>query len=93
MMRPLFFEFPQDDKCYAIWDEYMYGPDILFAPIYNEGQTERTVYLPEGKWVRVGDSGGQRTEFTGGQTVNAKAEVCEYIAFVRDGSEVIRAFE
>ncbi len=93
MMRPLFFEFPQDERCYAIWDEYMYGPDILFAPIYNEGQTERQVYLPEGEWVRVGDSGGQRTEFAGWQTVNVKAEVSEYIAFVRNGAEVIKAFE
>lgn len=93
MMRPMFFEFPQDDKCYALWDQYMFGPDILFAPIYNEGQTSRTVYLPDGDWVRVGDSDGQRTVYTGGQTAEVKAEVSEFIAFVRKGAEVIKAFE
>lgn len=93
MMRPLFFEFPQDEQCYTIWDEYMYGSDILFAPIYNEGQTERQVYLPNGEWIRVGDSDSGRTVYAGGQTVEVKADVSEYIAFVRSGAEVIKAFE
>ena len=93
MMRPLFFEFPQDEQCYTIWDEYMYGSDILFAPIYNEGQTARQVYLPNGEWIRVGDSDSGRTVYAGGQTVEVKADVSEYIAFVRKGAEVIKAFE
>mgnify|MGYP000820338563 FL=1 len=93
MMRPMFFEFPQDELCYTLWDQYMYGSDILFAPIYNEGQTERTVYLPEGSWIRVGNRENDKCEYTGGQTVAVKADVSEYIAFVRKGSEVIKAFD
>lgn len=31
----------------------MYGADLLFAPIYRQGETERAVYLPEGDWVNV----------------------------------------
>ena len=93
MMRPMFFEFPQDELCYTLWDQYMYGSDILFAPIYNEGQTEREVYLPEGEWVRVGNRENDKREYAGGKTVAVKADVCEYIAFVRKGSDVIKAFD
>ncbi len=89
MMRPMFFEFPDDNRCYELWDQYMFGPDILFAPIYNEGQTEREVYLPDGEWVCVLD----KKEYAGSQTVKMHAEISEYIAFVRKGSEVINAFE
>ncbi len=89
MMRPMFFEFPDDSKCYDLWDQYMYGADILFAPIYNEGQTDREVYLPEGEWISVIDG----KEYKGGQTVAMHAEVSQYIAFVKKGSEVISVFE
>lgn len=88
MMRPMFYEFPQDKKCYELWDQYMFGGDILFAPIYNEGQTEREVYLPEGEWISVLD----KKEYAGGQTVDMHAEVSEYIAFVKKGSDVLNAF-
>ncbi len=88
MMRPMFYEFPQDKKCYELWDQYMFGGDILFAPIYNEGQTDREVYLPEGEWISVLD----KKEYAGGQTVDMHAEVSEYIAFVKKGSDVLNAF-
>lgn len=88
MMRPMFFEYPDDKKCYELWDQYMFGGDILFAPIYNEGQTEREVYLPEGEWICVLD----KKEYSGGQTVDMHAEVSEYIAFVKKGSDVLNAF-
>ena len=89
MMRPMFFEYPDDKKCYELWDQYMFGGDILFAPIYNEGQTDREVYLPEGEWISVLD----KKEYAVGQTVDMHAEVSEYIAFVKKGSEVLSAFE
>ena len=88
MMRPMFFEYPDDKKCYELWDQYMFGGDILFAPIYNEGQTDREVYLPEGEWISVLD----KKEYAGGQTVDMHAEVSEYIAFVKKGSDVLNAF-
>ena len=89
MMRPMFFEYPDDKKCYELWDQYMFGGDILFAPIYNEGQTDREVYLPEGEWISVLD----KKEYAGGQTLSMHAEVSEYIAFVKKGSEVLNSFE
>lgn len=88
MMRPMFFEFPDDPKCYELWDQYMYGPDILFAPIYNEHQTDREVYLPAGEWVSVLDGG----TYQGGASISVHAEIDQYIAFVRKGQDVLKVF-
>lgn len=50
MMRPLFYEFPQDPSCEAADDQFMLGPDILVAPILSPGRFYRAVYLPPGEW-------------------------------------------
>ncbi len=98
IMRPLFMEYPEDPAAYTIEDEYLFGRDILFAPITAYGQTEREVYLPEGRWVRVGrrsekDGNDSTTSIvTGGQWVSACAQVDEFIAYVREGAEVLDAF-
>jgi alpha-D-xyloside xylohydrolase len=42
----MFFDFPDDKECYSLGEQYMFGDDILFAPIVNRGQTKKTVYLP-----------------------------------------------
>lgn len=49
VIRPLFYDFPGDDKAWQVEDEYMFGPDILVAPVLYEGMRQREVYLPEGK--------------------------------------------
>ena len=67
----------------------MFGEDILFAPIMEQGQTERRVYLPKGDWILTKD----KQEYAGGQWVVVRAELNEYIAFVKKGSDVIEAFE
>ena len=51
LMRPMFFDFPDDEACYTLGEQYMFGNDILFAPIVNRGQIKKTVYLPEGEWI------------------------------------------
>ena len=55
VMRPMFFDFPDDKECYTLGEQYMFGDDILFAPIVNRGQTKKTVYLPEGEWILTKD--------------------------------------
>ncbi len=88
VMRPLFYDFPEDKTCYKVGDEYMFGPDILFAPITKQGAVERQVYLPEGKWVLTKD----RQVYEGGLEYSIHAEISEFIAFVREGAEVIEVF-
>lgn len=89
VMRPMFYDYSDDETTYTLDDQYMFGRDILFAPIVAEKQTEREVYLPAGRWVRTTD----RTVFDGGQTITCQAKLDEFIAFVREGAAVLAVFE
>ena len=89
IMRPMFFDFYQDDLCYTLEDQYLYGEDILFAPIVEKGQEERSVYLPQGNWVHVFTG----KVYDGGQTILCQAKLHEFIAFVKEGSEAITIFD
>ncbi|HEV3471179.1 MAG TPA: TIM-barrel domain-containing protein [Pyrinomonadaceae bacterium] len=51
VLRTLFFEFPGDPTSWAIEDEYMFGSDLLVAPLMDEGSEGRAVYLPPGAWI------------------------------------------
>ena len=87
VMRPMFFDFPCDDECYIIGEQYMFGDDILFAPIVNKGQTDKKVYLPEGEWILTKD----KKEYSKGwHTISA--EPCEFIAFVKKDAEILSVF-
>lgn len=50
MMRALVFEYPNDKNVFDIKDEYLFGSELLVAPVTAERATERDVYFPEGKW-------------------------------------------
>lgn len=50
MIRPLFFEYPDDPGAWNIDDEYMFGSDLLVAPMF-ESAAQRKVYLPPGTWI------------------------------------------
>ncbi len=84
VMRALFYEFPKDGQCWDIKDSYMYGPDILVAPICYEHQTVRSVYLPQGaKWVNAHT--GEICE--GGQSYIIEASIETLPIFLRDGKQ------
>ena len=72
LMRPLFYDFPQDDKAWKTEDQYMYGPKYLVAPILTPGQTKREVYLPEAgtKWKGVDGN-----TYDGGKSVTVDAPI------------------
>ena len=54
VMRPLFYDYPEDAASWDIEDEYMFGPDILVAPVTESRQSEREVYLPKGStWTNA----------------------------------------
>jgi alpha-D-xyloside xylohydrolase len=50
MLRPLFFEYPNDPGSWSIEDEYLFGSDLLVAPMFESGNL-RKVYVPPGKWI------------------------------------------
>ena len=45
LIRAMFYEFPEDSKCWELQDQYMFGSDYLVAPIFHLNQFEREVYL------------------------------------------------
>ncbi len=51
LLRAMFYEFPDDEKCWNLYDQYMFGSQYLVAPILFEDTYERDVYLPEGTWL------------------------------------------
>ena len=86
VMRTLFYMYPQDKKCWEIEDEYLYGPEILVAPILCAGQRSREVYLPEGEtWI--GYATGKKYE--GGQTIEAVADLDTIPVFLKEGSNAL----
>jgi alpha-D-xyloside xylohydrolase len=46
VIRPLFYDFPEDQGAWEIEDQYLFGPEFLVAPVLREGQRERELYLP-----------------------------------------------
>jgi alpha-glucosidase (family GH31 glycosyl hydrolase) len=51
LMRHLGLVYPSDATAAGLEDEFMFGPDLLAAPVHEPGQTQRSVYLPGGRWV------------------------------------------
>lgn len=82
MVRALFVEFPQDMGTWTIEDEYLFGSQILVAPMIESG-TERNVYLPEGKWIDYQTG----KVYAGGWHIIQTAEI-PAIILVRDGSVI-----
>src|SRR4029453_16273621 len=49
VMRPMFFEQPDDPAIANLADQYLYGPELVVAPVVTAGATARSVYLPGGR--------------------------------------------
>ena len=81
VMRPLFFDFPKDEMCYTIEDQYMFGPDILVAPVVEAGISSRKIYLPTGAEWRDALTG---KKYNGGQTIDYKVEIENIPIFTRN---------
>lgn len=84
VMRPLFFDFPEDEKCWETEDAYLFGSDILVAPVMEAGITKREVYLPKGcSWTEAATG----KVYAGGAAVWAEAPMDIIPVFVREGKE------
>ena len=82
-MRPLYFDFPNDPVAADLADEFMLGPDLLVAPVTEQGAVSRNVYLPVGPtWVEAWT--GQECE--GGTQYQAEAPLERIPVYWRKGS-------
>ncbi len=53
IMRDLTLQYPQDAKASAREDQYMFGPDLLVSPVIKPRSTDRSLYLPNGRWINL----------------------------------------
>lgn len=82
-MRPLFFDFQNDPQTYDWEDEFLFGPDILVAPVAKLGARSREVYLPIGCLWR---NAWTDEVVNGGSVINAEAPLERIPVFLKEGS-------
>jgi alpha-D-xyloside xylohydrolase len=83
IMRALVLNYQDDARARTAKDEYLFGPDMLVAPIIDEG-TQRTVYLPPGQWVDYWTG----NQVAGGKVVVADAALDSIPVWVRAGAVI-----
>jgi len=84
--RPLLLEYPDDGSVYGREDEFLFGADLLVAPVLREGVTQRDVYLPAGEWFDFWT--GRR--HVGGKSISVPVGLESIPVFVRSGAVVFR---
>ncbi len=85
-MRPLFIDYPDDPEAWRVEDQFLFGPDLLIAPVLSPGATARDVYLPAGTaWIDAGS--GLRHD--GGATLRVTVSPDRIPVFAREGAEVL----
>lgn len=85
LCRPLYYEWPDCQEAYSFRSEYMFGDQMLVAPItvpMENGFAEIDVWLPEGNWIEVCTG----TLLEGNRTVRRSFMIDEYPLYVKAGS-------
>jgi alpha-D-xyloside xylohydrolase len=94
IIRPLFYDFPEDSHSWSVEDQYMYGAKYLCAPILYAGQKKRSVYLPPGQWtffpdgsIQVDDENkNSAISYEGGKTIEVDCPIESMPVFIRQTS-------
>jgi len=82
LMRAMWLHYPNDDIARKTGDQYLWGRDILIAPVYQKGAVSRDVYLPKGDWYDWWTG----TKKTGGKTTTKKVDLSIMTIYVRAGA-------
>ena len=83
-MRPLMLEYPQDASTYGKADEFLFGSDLLIAPVLREAATSRGVYLPAGDWYDYWSG----EHYAGPKSITIPVTMASIPIFVRGGAFV-----
>ena len=84
LMRAMFLEFPEDRECRKTDMQFMFGGNLLVAPVVDKGADTRNVYLPKGRWYDWYDG----TVYDGGRYVTVSAPLDRIPLFAREGTMV-----
>jgi alpha-D-xyloside xylohydrolase len=85
VMRPLFYDFPADEAAWEVSDQFMFGADLLVAPVLHAGMRKRSVYLPAGCPWKDARSGAS---YRGGESVECDAPLASIPVFIKDGADI-----
>ncbi|MCB2001963.1 MAG: glycoside hydrolase family 31 protein [Burkholderiaceae bacterium] len=89
IIRPTFYDFPDDDACFADSDDFMLGRELLVAPVVEPGATLRRVHLPAGPQAWFDFHTGER--FAAGQVHTVAVSWASLPLFARDGASIAMA--
>lgn len=84
MMAHLIYDHPEDKAVRNIEDEYMFGRDLLVAPVITEGAAGRDIYLPEDVWYDLWTG----KKYSGAQTITYACPIDQIPVFVREGAAI-----
>ncbi len=87
LVRPLFLEFPEAEELREINDQYMYGHELLVAPVMKDAARSRKVSLPQGKWL---DFETRSTIYNGARAIRVSAALGKIPVFIREGALLVR---
>ena len=82
IMRPLAMMYPEDQEVTKVWDEYLFGEDLLVAPVSDETE-EREVYFPEGRWISLWNL---KEEINGPVRIRVSVPIDKIPVYIREGS-------
>lgn len=83
LMRAMVLEFPKDINGYTADEQFMFGKELLIAPVVKKGARTKKIYLPEGNWIDFNNPGIQ---FEGGQVIDYSAPLELIPMLVKKGS-------
>jgi alpha-D-xyloside xylohydrolase len=86
IVRPLFLADPKSPAAWSHWQTYLYGPDLLVAPIWEKMKRSQEVYFPSGSQWR--DAWHPEKIYQGGRTAEVPAELHQIPLFIRVGSRM-----
>jgi alpha-D-xyloside xylohydrolase len=86
VVRPLFFEYPGDPPSWLVEDQYLFGTDLLVAPLMEDAPG-RDVYLPPGMWIDYQDG----KVYEGARWHSMRAGELPVVILVRDGAAIPHA--
>ncbi|XP_065833509.1 neutral alpha-glucosidase AB-like isoform X2 [Oscarella lobularis] len=87
VMRPLWFEFPEDTETFGIDDEYLIGRDMLVKPVQSAGTEYLSIYLPgSGVWYDQDDY----KKYSGGERITLSTSMTKIPVFLRGGGIVAK---
>ena len=81
-MRALWLHYPKDAKATGIGSQYLWGRDLLIAPVFKKGATTRDVYLPGGDWYDWWTNEKKQ----GGKTISREVDLATMPVYVRAGA-------